>query len=193
MKKKNRDIFKRVTTKGIFPYQFAFTLLIPARNIILSPRKLIRRLDLRKNYNVLEVGSGPGYFSAEVARIIPNGKLILTDIQEEMLKLARKRLSRRKITNIEYHLCNGLDFPFEDNKFDLIYMVTVLGEVENQEQYIKEFFRMLRPGGVLSISKHAGDPDKMSIEEIKKLVYGLEFKFDKLYGTKNNFTINFRK
>lgn len=183
----------RVANKGIFPYQFAFTLLIPIRNIILSPKKLIRRLDLKKDYNVMEVGSGPGYFSAEIARIIPDGKLILTDIQEEMLELARKRLSRKKITNIEYHLCNGMDFPFEDNKFDLIYMITVIGEVENKEQYIREFFRMLRPCGVLSISEQAGDPDKISIEEIKKLVYGFGFKFDKLYGTKNNFTINFRK
>lgn len=193
MKKRDGGIFKRVTDKGIFPYQFAFTLLIPIRNIILSPKKLIRRLDLMKDYNVMEVGSGPAYFSAEIASIIPNGKLILTDIQEEMLKLARKRLSRKGITNIEYHLCNGLDFPFEDNKFDLIYMVTVLGEVENKEQYIREFFRMLRPGGVLSISEQAGDPDKMSIEEIKEIVYGFGFKFSKFYGTKNNFTINFRK
>jgi ubiquinone/menaquinone biosynthesis C-methylase UbiE len=141
----------------------------------------------------MEVGSGPGYFSAEIARVIPDGKLILTDIQEEMLELARKRLSRKRITNIEYHLCNGIDIPFEDNKFDLIYMVTVLGEVENKEQYIREIFRILKPGGVLSISEQAGGPDKISIEEIKKLVYGFEFKFDKLYGTKNNFTINFRK
>ena len=47
----------------------------------------------------MEVGSGPGYFSAEIAKIIPDGKLILTDIQEEMLELARKRLSRKRITN----------------------------------------------------------------------------------------------
>lgn len=191
--RKQAEVFKRVTNKGIFPYQFAFTLLIPIRNIVLSPKKLIRRLNLRKDYNVIEVGSGPGYFSAEIARNIPDGKLILTDIQEEMLKLAKKRLSRKKITNVEYHLCNGLDFPFGDNKFDVIYMVTVLGEVENQEQYIKDFFRMLRPGGVLSISEQAGDPDKMSAEKIKELANGHGFKFDKLYGTKNNFTINFRK
>ena len=33
----------------------------------------------------MEVGSGPGYFIAEISRIIPEGKLILTDIQEEMI------------------------------------------------------------------------------------------------------------
>ncbi len=85
MKKKSVDVFNRITNKGIFPYQFAFTLLIPIRNIILSPKKLIRRLDLKKDYNVMEVGSGPGYFSTKIANVIPNGKLFLTDIQEEML------------------------------------------------------------------------------------------------------------
>lgn len=193
MKDKDASVLKRVAKKGVFPYQFAFTLLIPLRNIFLSPKKLIQRLELKENYQVLEVGSGPGYFSAGVARAIPKGKLILTDIQLEMLVLAEKRLSKKQIFNVEYHLSNGVDFPFNSNGFDLIYMVTVLGEVENKEEYIKEFFRLLGPGGILSISEQAGDPDKMSIDEIKNLLANSGFKFDRLYGTENNFTINFRK
>lgn len=193
MQGKYSDVFNRMVKKGVFPHQFAFTLLIPLRNIFLSPRKLIQRLELKENYNVLEVGPGPGYFSAQVAKAIPHGTLTLTDIQKEMLDFAEKRLAKKKISNVEYHLCNGVDFPFESNKFDVIYMVTVLGEVENKEQYIKEFFRLLRPNGILSISEQAGDADKMSIDEIKDLLSGSGFELAKLYGTENNFTINFRK
>lgn len=185
--------FKNMARKGVFPYQFAFTLLIPIRNIFLSPKKLVQRLRLKDHHHVLEVGSGPGYFSAEVARAIPNGELTLTDIQPEMLDLARQRLARRKVFNTTYHLCNGFDFPFADNVFDCIFMVTVLGEVENKEEYIKEFWRMMRPQGILSISEQAGDPDKMSVEEIKALVSNFGFEFDGLYGRRNNFTINFYK
>lgn len=193
MKEKYLFAFKKMAKKGVFPHQFAFTLLIPIRNIFLSPKKLIQRLKLKEHYNVLEVGSGPGYFSSKVAKAVPNGKLILSDIQKEMLDLAKKRLSKKKVFNVEYHLCNGFDFSFEENEFDRIYMVTVLGEIEKKKQYIKEFFRMLRPDGILSISEQAGDPDKMSIEEIKDLLNDSGFEFDRFYGTKNNFTINFRK
>lgn len=193
MGEKYLDIFNRIAKKGVFPYQFAFTLLIPLRNLFISPKKLIQRLELKENYNVLEVGPGPGYFSLKVAKAIPNGKLTLTDIQKEMLDYAKKRLDRKKVTNVEFHLCNGVDFPFENNKFNVIFMVTVLGEIENKQKYIDEFFRSLCAGGIVSVSEQAGDSDKMSVDEIKDLFCNSGFRFDKFYGTQNNFTINFRK
>lgn len=193
MKRKNLDVFNRIAKKGVFPHEFAFTLLIPLRNVFISPKKLIHRLELRESYNVLEVGPGPGYFSLKVAEAIPYGKLILTDIQKEMLDITKRRLDRKKILNAEYHLCDGVRFPFESNKFNVIFMVTVLGEIENKYEYINEFYRLLCVNGILSISEQAGDPDKMSADEIKKLLHNSGFKLDKLYGTKNNFTINFRK
>ncbi len=193
MKKNYSEILNRAAKKGIFPHQFAFTLLVPLRNIFISPKQLVHRLELRENYNVLEVGPGPGYFSVKIAQAIPYGKLVVTDIQKEMLSYTKKRVDKKKISNVEYHLSNGVDFPFKSASFNVIFMVTVLGEIVNQKDYIKEFYRLLEPHGILSISEQAGDPDKMSVDEIKALLQGSGFKFDKLYGTKNNFTINFRK
>lgn len=193
MGNKKNSVIERFAKKGVFPYQFAFTLLIPIRNIFLSPQKLIERLELKEGDNVLEVGAGPGYFSLKVAKLLKNGKITLADIQQEMLDIAKKRLAKRKVENANYYLCNGTKFEIEDNKFDVVYMVTVLGEIENQKEYIGEFYRMLKPNGVLSISEQGGDPDKMSVEEIKELLKNFNFEFYKLYGTKNNFTINFKK
>lgn len=193
MENKKNSVIERFAKKGVFPYQFAFTLLIPIRNIFLSPQKLIERLELKEGDNVLEVGAGPGYFSLKVAKFLKNGRLTLSDIQQEMLDIAKKRLAKRKVENVNYYLCNGIKFEIEGNKFDVVYMVTVLGEIENQKEYIGEFYRMLKPNGVLSISEQGGDPDKMSVEEIKELLKDFNFEFYKLYGTKNNFTINFKK
>jgi len=189
----NQLVIKRFASKGVFPYQWAFTLLLPLRNIFLSPKQLIKRLELKENYFVLEVGSGPGYFSLPVARKLIAGKLYLADIQQEMLDYAKKRFKKRKLENVEYYLCNGETFSFSDNFFDIIYMVAVIGEVENKESYIKEFYRMLKPDGILSISELAGDPDKMSIEELKDIIEKHNFKFYNNYGNKRNFTINFKK
>ena len=188
------EIFRNFAGKGgVFPYQLAFTLLIPLRNIFLSPKTLIQRLELKEDYNVLEIGPGPGYFSSKVARAIPRGVLVLADIQQEMLDLAEKRLTRKGIGNVEYHLCNGIDFPFEGSGFDVIFMVTVLGEIENKGQYLGECFRLLRPGGLLSISEQAGDADRVSTGEIKKVTHGAGFEFEIIYGTEKNYTMNFRR
>lgn len=180
---------KRFAGKGVFPHQLAFTLLIPLRNIFLSPKQLILKTDSK----VLEVGPGPGYFSAHVAKAIPKGKLVLADIQQEMLDKASKRITGKKLNNVEYYLCNGDIFTLPDECFDIIFMVTVIGEIENKNAYIKEFFRMLRKGGILSISEAKGDPDMMTVEEVKELVAPFGFEFYQVFGNKRNYTINFRK
>jgi ubiquinone/menaquinone biosynthesis C-methylase UbiE len=110
-----------------------------------------------------------------------------------MLDYAKRRLTRKNINNVEFHLCNGTSLPFPEEFFDVIFMVTVLGEIENKEAYIKEFNSILRPNGLLSISEQAGDPDKLQRAEIEKLLEGSGFKFDRFFGNSKNFTINFRK
>jgi ubiquinone/menaquinone biosynthesis C-methylase UbiE len=187
------DLVKSFASKGVFPYQKAFTLLIPFRNIFLSPKQIIKRLELKDDLNVLEVGPGPGYFSVKVAKVLSRGKLVLADIQQEMLDYARKRLDKRGIKNVEYYLCNGNNFRFADNSFDRIFMVTVIGEVENKKEYLAEFYRILKPNGLLSISELAGDPDKLTIYEVKDLAANSNFEFYYIYGNQKNYTINFKK
>lgn len=92
----DKEIKKSFAKKGVFPFKWSFTLLFPLRNIFLSVNNLIERLDIKENYNVLEVGPGPGYFSIPVARKLKTGKLILADIQPEMLEYAKKRFSKKR-------------------------------------------------------------------------------------------------
>ena len=190
---KNQKILKRVTSKGVFPYQWAFTLLLPIRNIFFSPKQLIKRIGLKEDLTVLELGSGPGYFSIPVAKALKNGTLYLADIQQEMLDYAKKRFQKRNLKNVEYYLCNGKTFDFKDNTFNIIYMVTVIGEVENKDEYIQEFYRILKPNGVLSITELAGDPDKMTVNELISIIEKYKFTFQTKYGNNRNFTLNFKK
>jgi ubiquinone/menaquinone biosynthesis C-methylase UbiE len=192
-KKSTSEIYDRFAKKGVFPPQMAFTLLIPARNLILSPEQLISRLNLRSDSNVLEVGPGPGYFSTHIARALTEGRLVLADIQQEMLEKAKKRILRKKISNVEFYLCNGDNFLLPDESFDVIFLFTVIGEIENKNAYIKEFHRMLKSGGILSISELRGDPDKLTIYEVKELLADSGFVFEKLLGNEKNYTINFKK
>lgn len=179
--------------KGVFPPKYAFMLLIPFRNIFLSPKKLIQRLELQENNKVLEIGPGPGYFSLPVARILKKGKLVLLDIQQEMLDMARKRMEKRNITNVDYELCDGKSIDLESKSFDRVFMVTVIGEIDNKDIYLKEINRILKDDGILSISELAGDPDKLTQNELASLVTKYGFETSKTYGNKRNYTMNFTK
>lgn len=72
---------KRAFARGVFPHQFAWILELPWRRAVLSPEALASRLRLRPAANVLEIGSGSGYYSVALARSIPRGRLQLFDLQ----------------------------------------------------------------------------------------------------------------
>ncbi|SHI02205.1 Methyltransferase domain-containing protein [Desulfofustis glycolicus DSM 9705] len=179
--------------KGVFPSRYAFTLLIPFRNIFLSPNQLLKRLDLREDHVVLEIGPGPGYFSTHVAKRLTYGRLVLLDIQQEMLDYAKKRLDKKKVTNVDYRLTDGHCLDLEDSVFDRIFMVTVLGEVDNKDGYLEDIHRILKEDGILSISELAGDPDKLSLAEVQSLVSAHGFAVKDVFGSRFNYTVNFTK
>ena len=193
MNSKEHKFKNSFSGKGVFPPKYAFTLLIPFRNIFLSPKKLIQRLDLKDEHTVLEIGPGPGYFSVNAAKALKNGKLVLLDIQQKMLDFAKIRLNKRRIENVEYIVCNGINFDLENESFDRVFMVAVIGEIENKENYLREIHRILKNDGLLSISELAGDPDKLSIDELRSLVSANGFKESRFFGSKFNYTMNFKK
>ena len=110
-----------------------------------------------------------------------------------MLDLARKRLHERNIENVDYILTDGTCFELESRSFDRVCMVTVLGEVENKEEYLQEICRVMKEDGILSISELAGDPDKISIDEIQSLATKYGFKTKDIFGNKRNYTVNFQR
>jgi type 11 methyltransferase len=126
-----------------------------------------------------------------LARAVPQGELVLADIQPEMLAIARRRLQKRHLANVAYHLCDGHHFPFADSSFDRIVLVTVLGEVRDHSAYLHEFARLLKDDGLLSISETAGDPDKLDQQELIALLATHGFTPVRQYGNRRNYTVNF--
>lgn len=191
---KAKSIFHALNTKGsVFPHELAFTLLLPVRNLTLSPKLLVSRLALHPAYRVLEVGCGPAYFSPALAKSVPQGRLVLCDIQPQMLAYAKKRLKKQQISNVDYYLCDGDTFEFTDESFERIVLVAVLGEVANQGAYLREFYRLLTPNGRVSISEGMGDADKFSKDELTKLMNEYGFTLEEQFGNDKTYTMNFKK
>lgn len=184
---------RRFAGKGLYPHQLAWVLLIPLRNLYLSPRKLAARLAPERNHKVLELGCGPGYYSPYIAKQIPDGKLFLADVQQEMLEKAQRRLNRKHVANYDVQVCNGQTLDYPDAFFDSAFLITVLGEIQNQESHAKELFRVLKVGGMVSISEQAGDPDSLSIDYVRSLLEPVGFSLKQIFGKGRTYTANFTK
>ena len=188
-----RDAWNHFTGRGAYPHQFAFLLLIPLRSLMFSPRQLAERLALKPDARVLELGPGPGFFSVEIARRITHGHLCLIDLQHEMLTKARARLWRARLTNVSFARADATALPLARDTLDAAFLVTVLGEVPDPASCMVELSRALRPGGLLSITELAGDPDAMSESEIAAIASAAKLDRAETFPMRFGFTINFRK
>jgi len=186
-------LIRRLTGPGIYPYQFSWLLLSPLRRLILAPEALADRLPLTETAVVLEVGSGPGYFSGAVARRLPRGHLELLDVQPEMLERARVRLDRAGVRNVGFTLADAVRLPFDDETFDVAFLVAVLGEVVDRATALGELGRVLCPAGWLSITEQAGDPDHLPLTALEAQVEQAGFDLSGTYRGRLSYTANFRK
>jgi phosphatidylethanolamine/phosphatidyl-N-methylethanolamine N-methyltransferase len=98
---------------------------------------------------VLEVGVGTGI---SLPLYSPNLRIFGTDISEEMLKKAKRRVAEGKLKNIEgLSVMDAEKLEFPDNAFDVVMAQYVVTAVPNPEAALDEFARVLRPGGELII------------------------------------------
>ena len=110
---------------------------------------------LRSGYRVLDAGSGPGRFSALIAKL--GGRVTVLDISRRQLDLARERLTEAKLlANVEGFLEGDIvDLSMlPDGHFDLVvcYGGALSYVCEQRERAAAQLLRVTRPGGVLLVS-----------------------------------------
>jgi ubiquinone/menaquinone biosynthesis C-methylase UbiE len=188
-----KDILQRGFGRGTCPHQLGFLLEFSLRRFILSPERLADRLELNETSRVLELGPGPGYFSRAVDRRVSKGYLLLADLQPEMLRKARGKLAEAGIRNTGFVQANGTSLPLSSGAWDCVFLVAVLGEVPDPASCLLDIYRVLRHQGLLSLTEQPGDPDFIALPDARKLVEGVGFRFEKVYGGGKNYTASFRK
>jgi ubiquinone/menaquinone biosynthesis C-methylase UbiE len=130
-----------------------------------APHPLITRARLREalapveGERLLEVGPGTGYYALDVAsRLREEGRLDILDVQPEMLEHTLRRAHARGVGNIAAAQGDARSLPYPDAVVDGAYLVTVLGEIPDQDAALRELARVVKPGGRLVVGELFGDP-----------------------------------
>jgi SAM-dependent methyltransferase len=157
-------------------------------------RPVLDRVGVHLGETVLEVGPGPGTFTVEAARRVgPEGKLIVVDIQPAMIARVEQRVQEAGLTNVEMHISTAYDLPVPDDSIDRAFLITVLPEIPHQYLALDELRRVLKPGGLLSITEEFMDPDYAFPFETVQLVEAMGFTRERFYGNFWMYTLNFGK
>ena len=111
---------------------------------------------VRSGQKVLDVAGG----SADLSRLFlkavgSSGQVVLTDINNAMLRVGRDRLLDEGIAT-PITQCDAEHLPFPDNYFDCVSIAFGLRNVTHKEAALREMHRVIKPGGrviVLEFSK----------------------------------------
>lgn len=185
--------WSRAFGRGVFPHELQWVLDLPGRGLIMSARTVAARLPIRPDAQVLEVGAGSGYYSVEVARRIPDGTLTLLDIQQEMLDKGAEKLKAAGLENFTTRQADGKSLPFANESFDALFLVTVFGEIEARDEFLREAARVLRPNGVISITEHHPDPDFEHVQDVAECLKAHGFVPLQKLGWRWAYTLNASK
>jgi len=174
------------------PASFSWLVNNPIRRRYMRP--VLGRVGIRPGERVLELGPGPGAFTVLAARRAePGGTLVAVDIQPQMIAQVERRLQAVGLTNVETHIASAYELPLEDESVDRAFLVTVLPEIPDQGRALAELHRVLKPGGLISITEEFWDPDYPFVSETVRRVEAAGFRLAQRFGNFWLYTVNFRR
>lgn len=106
---------------------------------------------LTKDKKMLEIGSNTGFTCINMS-LLTGCECVGIDINEGSIKEAGRYAKKQGIKNkVSFLKADAKNLPFEDGSFDVVWCSNVTSFIEDKENAIKEYLRVLKTNGVLAI------------------------------------------
>jgi ubiquinone/menaquinone biosynthesis C-methylase UbiE len=156
----------------VMGHQAADWLERPEREQEENPTRLIEILKKRvKPTDVFaDIGCGTGYYSFRLAPLVPQGKVIGVDIQQEMLDLLTAEAKKRSVTNVEPLLGTVEDPKLPAAGVDYALLVDAYHEFDHPREMMLAIYKSLKPGsGKVLLVEFRGEDPSVPIKPLHKM------------------------
>ena len=103
--------------------------------------RILDSLDIQGHENVLEIGTGSGYFTSVLAKL--SQSVVTIELDEQLSESAQNKAKKLNLNNINFINDDALAYNFDNEQYDTIVIGCAL---PNKNE---NFFRLLKPGGKL--------------------------------------------
>jgi ubiquinone/menaquinone biosynthesis C-methylase UbiE len=158
-----------------FDHHKMHALISPEREARWDPPRFLSRLAIQSGQSILDLGSGPGFWSLPLAEIVgANGTIWALDVSQEMLDLLAQRNPPAQVHLLRAELPQ-IELPA--SSLDWVWAAFVFHEVTPPETLASEMRRLLKENGTVAVLDwrpdavtEAGPPrhHRLSVEQVTK-------------------------
>lgn len=131
---------------------------------------LVRSLGLQPGDVVADIGAGSGVISLRMSELVlPDGKVIAVDVQQEMLDRLVENCQQFGITNVEPQRGTQMSTGLKAGSVDLAILVDVYHEFEFPYEMLLDISNALKPGGRIAFVEYRKEDPTVPIKEVHKM------------------------
>lgn len=148
-----------------------------------KPRKdIVKEVDIKKGFHVLDYGCGSGSYITAVAELIgKSGKVYALDIQPLAIAMVKKIVATKQLTNVETILSDRKT-GLADDSIDRVLLYDVFHDLTDPDDVLEELHRVLKLDGILSFSDHHLKENEIMSSLTKTELFTLLRKRQKTYS-----------
>ena len=142
-------------------------------------------VEIKPDAVVVDVGSGSGYYSFQLAGIVPLGKVIGVDIQPEMVAYLVQKAQRLGVKNVEANLGKVDSVQLPGGSVDAVIMVDAYHEFSHPNEMMQSIFHALKPGGCVYLLEYRAEDPAVPIKPLHKMTEAQSIKEMQAVGLKH--------
>jgi SAM-dependent methyltransferase len=136
----------------------------------------VRHVPAHPGMRILDAGCGSGSMAREIAKVAPRSVVVGIDLRDKYIDYARRRAEAEGLQNLTFETGDVRELPFSDGAFDIIWTKYLLQWVADPMRAMREFARVLKPGGLLVSANFDGfavthEPPDPAIQPMTEFVF----------------------